>query len=73
MPKDDSSILPIHSDVWSGVSPYDIVVWIPLVNCYKTKSMFILSPNNTQNLVKNLENTKNFDASKIFKKVKKKT
>jgi len=72
LPKDDSSILPIHSDVWSGVSPYDIVVWIPLVNCYKTKSMFILSPNNTQNLVKNLENTKNFDASKIYKQVKKK-
>ena len=22
---------------WSGVSPYEIVAWIPLVDCYKTK------------------------------------
>ena len=34
--------------------------------------MFILSPDNTQKLVKNLENAKNFDASKIYKQVKKK-
>ena len=70
MPNDDSSILPIHSDVWSGVSPYDIVVWIPLVDCYKTKSMFILSPQNTEKLIKDIEKVKDFDTSKIYKKVK---
>ena len=42
MPKDNSSLLPIHSDVWSGDSPYEIVVWIPLVDCKRTKSMYIL-------------------------------
>ena len=54
MPNDNSSILPIHSDVWSGVSPYDVVVWIPLVDCYKTKSMFILPPKNTQKFAQNI-------------------
>ena len=45
-PKDSSSLLPIHSDIWSGDSPFEVVVWIPLVNCYKTKAMFILPPKN---------------------------
>ena len=26
LPKDDSSLLPIHSDVWSGDSPFESVV-----------------------------------------------
>ena len=40
MPNDRSSLLPVHSDVWSGDSPFEIVVWIPLVDCYKTKTMY---------------------------------
>ena len=39
-PKDKSSLLPIHSDTWSGLSPFEAVAWLPLVNCYKTKSMY---------------------------------
>ena len=54
MPKDKSSVLPIHSDVWSGVSPFDIVVWIPLVDCYNTKSMYILPPHHNKLFLKNL-------------------
>ena len=42
LPKDDSSLLPIHADVWDGDSPYEVVVWLPLVNCFKTKSMYIM-------------------------------
>ena len=40
-PNDDSSLLPVHSDVWASDSPYEIVLWIPLVDCYRTKSMYI--------------------------------
>ena len=42
LPKDDSSLLPMHSDVWSGCSPFEVVLWLPLVNCKKTQSMFIV-------------------------------
>jgi sporadic carbohydrate cluster 2OG-Fe(II) oxygenase len=41
LPNDDSSLLPVHADVWAGDSPFEIVMWIPLVNCYATKSMYI--------------------------------
>ena len=48
LPRDDSSLLPIHADVWSGDSPYEVVVWLPLVDCYGSKSMFLLPPAATQ-------------------------
>ncbi len=40
LPHDDSSLLPIHSDVWSGDSPYEVVLWVPYVSCSGTKSMY---------------------------------
>lgn len=41
-PNDNTSLLPIHADTWDGDSPYELVVWLPLVDCFKTKSMFML-------------------------------
>lgn len=52
MPKDHSSILPMHADTWDGDSPFEVVVWLPLVNCYKTKAMYILPANEIQNFNK---------------------
>jgi len=71
-PKDSSSLLPIHSDVWSGDSPFEINLWIPLVNCYKTKSMYILKPKDYESFLrkKNIKNINN--SEKIFKLVKNK-
>jgi sporadic carbohydrate cluster 2OG-Fe(II) oxygenase len=42
LPNDEKSLLPLHSDAWSEDSPFEIVLWIPLVNVFRTKSMFIL-------------------------------
>lgn len=44
MPGDESSILPVHADVWSGDSPFEVVAWLPLVDCFGTKRMFLLPP-----------------------------
>jgi len=44
MPHDDSSLLAVHSDVWSGDSPFEVVVWLPLVDCFGTKSMYLCPP-----------------------------
>ena len=52
-PDDKSSLLPIHSDVWSGDSPFEINLWIPLVDCFKTKSMYILEQKDYEFLKKN--------------------
>lgn len=40
LPGDDSSILPIHADSLQGDSNFEVVLWVPLVDCHGTKSMF---------------------------------
>jgi sporadic carbohydrate cluster 2OG-Fe(II) oxygenase len=42
LPNDDSSLLDIHADAFGGETPFQVVEWLPLVDCYETKSMFIL-------------------------------
>lgn len=49
-PGDDSSLLPVHADTWSGDSPFEVVVWLPLVDCYRTKAMYLLPPNPSADL-----------------------
>lgn len=71
-PNDDTSLLPVHSDVWSGDSPYEINLWVPLVNCYKTKSMYILSPKENIKLIHKMKNKKYHSSEQIFKLIKNK-
>ncbi len=67
LPNDKSSILPMHSDTWSGDSPFEVVVWIPLVNCFKTKSMFILPPKDSNHFYTNYKkNSKKHDSKSLF-------
>lgn len=44
LPHDASSLLPIHADVWSGDAPSEVVLWVPYVDCFATKSMYIAEP-----------------------------
>jgi sporadic carbohydrate cluster 2OG-Fe(II) oxygenase len=44
LPGDADSLLPVHSDVWAGDSPYEVVLWVPYVDCARTKSMFFCDP-----------------------------
>jgi sporadic carbohydrate cluster 2OG-Fe(II) oxygenase len=71
LPKDNSSLLPIHSDTWSGDSPFEIVVWLPLVDCYKTKSMYILKSSQQQKVKNLFFNKKVRTSEEIYKKIKK--
>lgn len=71
LPKDDSSLLPVHSDIWSGDSPYEVVVWMPLVDCYKTKTMYLLPPNKYRKIHANFKKYSEKDSETFFKKIKK--
>jgi len=44
LPDDDSSLLGIHSDSFSGETPFQVVEWVPLIDVYDTKAMFLLPP-----------------------------
>ena len=71
-PNDNNSLLPIHSDVWSGDSPYEINLWLPLVDCYKTKSMYILEKKNYDFFEKIVKKKKIVSSLEIFNKLKNK-
>ncbi|WP_353432663.1 sporadic carbohydrate cluster 2OG-Fe(II) oxygenase [Polynucleobacter sp. MWH-UH23A] len=70
-PNDESSTLGIHSDCWSGDTPHQINLWIPLTRSYESNAMFLFNFNRTKliisDLYKNLNNAK-YDLSGYIKK-----
>ena len=42
LPNNKNDVLPIHADTWNGVSPYELNIWIPFVDCKNTMSLYIL-------------------------------
>lgn len=71
LPNDDSSLLPVHSDVWMGNSPYEVVFWIPLVNCFKTKSMYVLPLKQSEAVFNNFEKYSHLSAEKLYESIEK--
>ncbi len=70
MPNDVSSLLPVHADVWSGDSPYEIVMWIPLVNCYATKSMYIADAALDEKVQVDFSNFQNRSSEDLYQSIK---
>ena len=70
MPGDSSSLLAIHSDTWGGDSPFEVVVWLPLVDCYRTKSMFLLPPEPTIRLHQQFGDLAGTNSEDIYQAVK---
>jgi len=71
IPNDASSLLPVHSDVWSGDSPFETVVWMPLVDCFNTKSMYILPPKKYKKFEKKFSKGLKKDSEHLFQYIKK--
>jgi sporadic carbohydrate cluster 2OG-Fe(II) oxygenase len=68
-PNDDSSLLATHADTWSGDSPFEVVVWVPLVDCYKTKSMYLLPPEANTKLNNNFKKMSGNNSNDLFKSI----
>tara|TARA_B100000886_G_C20413590_1_gene488222 strand:+ start:1071 stop:1877 length:807 start_codon:yes stop_codon:yes gene_type:complete len=68
LPKDKDSLLDLHSDIYAGESPFQVVVWIPLVDVYNTKSMFITSPKFNKKMNSDLLNGDKYTAKKMYAK-----
>lgn len=71
MPKDKDSLLDLHSDIYAGESPFQVVVWIPLVDAYDTKSMFFTKPRFNKKMNEKLLNTNDFTTKEMYNKNKK--
>ena len=56
MPNDETSLLEMHTDFFSGESLFQVNLWIPFVNVKKTQSMFIIDPINSYKILKKIKN-----------------
>lgn len=73
MPNDKNSKLPMHSDIYAGESPFEVVVWIPLMNVENSShAMFITNPKNNRDINSEVTYGNNKTINKIYKKYKKK-
>ena len=72
LPQDNSSILPLHSDVWSGNSPYEVVLWTSFVDCHKTKSMYLLPFEENQKIITNFKKYSSMNAEQLFLEIENK-
>lgn len=70
MPRDESSVLPIHGDVLNGDSPFEVVHWTPFVDVYGTKSMFILPPEKSAETVGHIAKFKGQGNDALMRAVK---
>ena len=61
----------LHRDAPSN-SPYEIVLWIPLVDCYKSKAMYLVDFKNTCKLYQNLEKNNDWELFENLAKKKSK-
>jgi hypothetical protein len=71
MPRDPDSLLDMHSDIYAGESPFQVVVWIPLVDVSSTKSMFITTPKHNKRLNSLVLKTNDLTTRDIYEKNKK--
>ena len=70
MQETDSSLLPVHADTWSGDSPFEVVVWLPLVDCFSTKSMYLLPPKAADNLSDDFKLYAQGNSEELFSAIK---
>ncbi len=70
LPNDESSLLPVHADVWSGDSPFEVVMWLPLVDCYRTKSMYLMPPAADRARQKRMAELKSQSAEDLYQAIK---
>ena len=71
-PGDDTSLLEMHTDFFSGESLFQVNLWIPFVDVKKTQSMFIINPLNSVKIVKKKKNDKKLVFNDLYKKFHKK-
>ena len=70
IPNDITSILDMHADSYSGESNYEVISWLPLVNVYKTKSMYVLDIEKSKKIEKNLSIFNKIGTDAIYNKYK---
>lgn len=68
-PHNKNDVLPIHADTWNGVSPYELNIWVPLVNCTNSMCLYILKKDAYLKLRED-KNLLKLNSDEMYEKVK---
>ena len=71
MPNDKDSLLDMHSDIYAGESPFQVVLWTPLVDAYDTKAMFFTKPAINKKINYEILNSDKYTVKQLYEKNKK--
>lgn len=69
-PQNNGDVLPIHADTWNGVSPYELNILIPLVDCRKTMGLYILEKNDYLDAINEKRGLMNKSSSEMYEVLK---
>lgn len=58
LPGNGDFLQPLHSDVLCGNSPYEVVVWIPLVDVSKSQSFYLYSYEDSIQIIKEMKKSR---------------
>ena len=70
-PEDNTSTIGMHSDIFAGESPFQLNQWLPLVDCFDSKSMYILPPEKNREVMNDFPKYEDKGMSAVFEAYKK--
>ena len=70
IPENQNDVLPIHADTWNGVSPFELNIWIPLVNCSNSMCLYILKRDNYKRRLKDSKALLRLTSDELFNELK---
>ena len=70
LPNNPDDILPIHADTWNGVSPFELNIWIPFVDCTNSMCLYILERDKYSERIKNQSGLLKLTSDELFKELK---
>lgn len=68
-PDNEGDVLSVHADTWQGVSPYELNIWIPMVDCTKTMCLYILPRSKYREMLKDNEGLLSLSTDDLYKKL----
>ena len=69
-PNNEADVLPIHADTWNGVSPYELNIWIPLVDSKKSMCLYILKRDKYQDRIERSPHLLRLTSDELFEELK---
>lgn len=71
LPNNQNDVLPIHADTWNGVSPFELNIWVPFVDCSKTMCIYILKRDKYNDRINEYRGLLKLTADEIFDELRK--